>query len=282
MKNTKKPFFTIIVATFNAESTLQFCLDSFNSQDFQDKELIIIDGGSSDATVDILKANDQIISYWISEPDSGIYSAWNKGLPHAKGDWIYFLGADDFFWDKDVLEKVSIELNSISEEIKVVYGEVNYVSSKGTFLYKQGLPWPLVRKRFRQLMTIPHQGVMHRNSLFIKHGEFDESFKIAGDYEFLLRELKESEAVFIPVIVAAMSQGGVSNDNTNSLRVIREVRRAQVKNGIRWPGFFWMLALIRVYLRILLWFTLGEQKARKVLDYGRSIMGKPAHWTKNL
>jgi hypothetical protein len=176
----------------------------------------------------------------------------------------------------------TMHLAHVSDAIRVVYGQVNYISPSDEFLYTQGQPWSLVGKKYKQLMTIPHQGVMHRKALFEEYGGFDESFKIAGDYEFLLRELKNNSALFVPVIVAAMRQGGVSNDNSNSLKIIREVRKAQVKNGIIWPGPFWILALVRVNLRIFIWSILGERMARKLLDYGRFIMGKPAHWTKNL
>ena len=280
--NNDTPLITVIIAVFNAETTVRQCLNSFTEQTYQKKQLIIIDGGSKDSTVEIIKDYHDVIDYWISEPDSGIYNAWNKGLKHARGKWIYFLGADDFLWNKDVLTTVSNSLIHVPDSIRVVYGQVNYISTSDRFLYTQGQPWSLIGKKYKQLMTIPHQGVMQRRELFKVHGGFDESFKIAGDYEFLLRELKDHPAVFIQTIVAAMRQGGVSNDNSNSIRIIRELRKAQIKNDIFIPGPFWLLALIRVYLRIFIWRLLGEKLARKLLDIGRSIIGKPAHWTKNL
>lgn len=96
---------SIIVAVFNGKITLQHCIDSVAQQTYPNKELIIIDGGSKDGTVNLLEENRNKISYWISEPDRGIYNAWNKGLEQTTGKWIIFLGADDYLWDVRVLER---------------------------------------------------------------------------------------------------------------------------------------------------------------------------------
>lgn len=277
-----KPLFTIIVAVYNAETTIQQCIDSFVSQTYKNKELIIIDGGSIDNTLKIINQNTKEISYWLSEPDTGIYNAWNKGLFKAQGEWIYFLGADDFFINNDVLKNIESYINKIPNTFNVVYGKVSYISPTGNYLYSQGEPWNLVGKRFKQLMTIPHQGVFHKKSLFVQYGKFDEDFKIAGDYEFLLRELKDNDAFFIALPIAVMRQGGISNNNLNSILIMKELRKAQRKNGLMWSGLYWYLAMIRVYIRIFLWRIFGESVARKILDYGRYFMKKPPHWRKNI
>src|SRR5665647_574950 len=103
---TLEPLITIIVAVYNGAKTLQRCVDSVSDQTYLNKELIIIDGGSKDGTIDILMANNDKITYWQSEPDSGIYNAWNKALGHANGDWIYFLGSDDYLWKSNVFEEI--------------------------------------------------------------------------------------------------------------------------------------------------------------------------------
>lgn len=277
-----EPKLAIIIATYNAEKTLQQCLNSYKSQTYQNKELLIIDGNSSDSTKKIIENNKSLISYYLTEPDTGIYNAWNKALAQVQGQWVYFLGADDFFADEMVLERVANYLNKVPNTFNVVYGQVNHISSSGTYLYTRGKPWSEVGEKYKQLMTIPHQGVFHRKYLFEKNGKFDESFKIAGDYELLLRDLKCNDAFYIPIIIAAMRQGGLSNESTNSQLIIKELRKAQLKNGLRWPGFYWILAMIRVYLRKFLWIVLGETLTRKLLDWGRFIMKKPPHWTKNI
>jgi len=277
-----KPLISVITAAFNAARYLPDAIRSIRAQSYPNIEWIVIDGGSTDATVDLLKANDDIIAYWLSEPDRGIYSAWNKGLAQAKGEWICFLGADDYFWDAHALARMSEQLVNLPASVKVAYGQIMLVSADGMVIHAFGEPWENVRKRFREVMCIPHQGTMHRRSLFDQRGTFDESFRIAGDYEFLLRELKSADARFIPgIIMAAMRQGGgISSDPGNSLVVLRESRRAQRKNGLRLPGRLWLMAVVRLYLRLLLWKILGERLARKALDLGRRVMGLPPFWTR--
>lgn len=281
MKSEYTPLVSVIIAVFNGAQTLQKCIDSFIQQTYSNKELIIIDGGSNDGTVELLKANSQHISYWISEPDKGIYNAWNKALLKTKGEWICFLGADDFFWNNRVLVQVVENLIKIPSNIHVVYGKVMLLNTAGEYIYSIGEPWAKVKKSFMQIMAIPHQGVMHRQSLFEQHGAFDESFHIAGDYEFLLRELKTRDAVFISEIITAMRQGGgISSSPENMLETLREFRRAQQIHGQGFPDRLWLLAMLRSYLRLILWNLLGEKLTRKILDLGRCIRGLPPFWTK--
>ena len=275
------PFISIIVAVFNGAKTLQRCIDSVAYQSYANKELIIVDGGSKDGTVDLLKAHGEQISYWISEPDSGIYNAWNKGLAQAKGDWICFLGADDYFWDLQVLERVSEQLERLPSIIRVAYGQVMIVNECGESLYRMGEQWHKIKKRFRQVMCIPHQSVMHRRSLFEQHGYYDESFRIAGDYELLLRELKTTDAYFIrDVIITAMRDGGVSWRVANSLPVISENRRAAKMHSQRLPIIFWLIAMAKAYIRFMLWSLLGERVTSKARDFYRRVKGLPTSCTR--
>lgn len=269
------PLITVIVAVYNGAKTLQQCLDSVTQQTYGNKELIIIDGGSTDATVDLLKANQEKISYWISEPDKGIYNAWNKGLSQAKGEWICFLGADDYFWDNQVLEHMVDPLQKLPSEIRVAYGKVMLVDADRQSLFAIGEPWGKVKNRFKQLMCVPHPGAMHHKSLFAEVGQYDETFRIAADYELLLRELKTKDAFYIPNLISVgMMQGGISSDPANSLLCMREIRHAQKINGLGRPGWVWLMAIARVYLRFLLWRLLGEGLTLKIADLYRSIIRK--------
>src|SRR5690348_14220883 len=100
---TEGPRVSLIIAVYNGASTIVKCLNSVAAQTYGSRELIVIDGGSTDGTVDILRCNADQLSYWISEPDTGVYNAWNKGLARARGEWIAFLGADDYLWTPDAL-----------------------------------------------------------------------------------------------------------------------------------------------------------------------------------
>jgi len=281
MNHGTQPLISIIVAVYNGKGTLQQCIDSVAQQTYPNKELIIIDGGSKDGTVELLEENRNKFSYWISEPDRGIYNAWNKGLAQAQGEWICFLGADDYFWDATVLERMAMQLEMLPESVRVAYGQIMLISDDGQSPRPKGEPWGEVKELFKQFMFIPHLGTMHRRSLFEQHGKFDESFRIAGDYELLLRELKTGDAVFIPdIITVGQRLGGISTDTTNYLKTLREVRRAQRMHGQLLPGCFILKEMAKEYFRLLLWKLFGDQLARKLLDLRRRIKGLPPHWTK--
>ena len=180
-----------------------------------------------------------------------------------------------------MLERISPTLSSLSENIRVFYGQVMLLTKSGQPLYKIGKPWCQVKHKFTKFMSIPHPGVMHRSSLFSKNGDFDASFRIVGDYELLLRELKVGDAEFIPIVVAGVRQGGVSCNSGHSLTLLKEVRRAQTKNGFYMPSAVFLLSVVNLSIRKIVWYSLGEKKARKLLDFGRRIIGLPEYWTKN-
>lgn len=281
MNHKSSPLISIIIAVFNGVKTLQQCIDSVVQQGYANKELIIIDGGSKDGTVDLLKSNSEHISYWISEPDRGIYQAWNKALSQAKGDWICFLGVDDYFWDNQVLERMSDALQNVPPDVRLAYAQIMLLDANGESLFAIGEPWEKIRDRFKQGLCLPHPGLMHRRSLFERNGNFDESFRIAGDYELMLRELKTAEAVFIPdIITIAMRTGGISSNPANSLSSLKEIRLAQQMHGQYFPSLFWLSAVLRIYVRLLLWNSIGEKNAKKLLDLGRRMKGLPAYWTR--
>ena len=276
-----KPVISVIVAVYNGTGTFQRCLDSIANQTYQNIELIVIDGNSTDGTIDVIKANEEHVSYWESSADSGIYDAWNKALKHVKGEWVCFLGADDYFWSDDVLEEISVQLVNVYPDCRVLYGQVALVNEKNEVLYYAGESWEKVKKKFQSLMTLPHQGVMHHRSLFDDYGVFDDSFKIAGDYDFLLRELKEGNAMFMPdTIVAGMQQGGISSRPGQGLALLEEIRKSHRKFSNTGESFDWWLAYIKVRIRMLLWQILGGTVTRYLLDIFRVCTGKPRHWTR--
>jgi len=282
MKHEPAPLISIIVAVYNGKATLQQCIDSVVQQTYPNKELIIIDGGSKDGTVELLEKNRSKLCYWISEPDRGIYHAWNKGLAQAQGEWICFMGADDYLWDDTVLARIAVELARLPAAIRVAYGQIMLVNDDGQAPYPIGEPWDQVKRTFKLMsyMNIPHVGTMHRHSLFELHGKFDESFRIAADYELLLRELKTGDAVFIPgIITAGQRLGGISTDNAYYLKTKREVWRAQRMHGQLLPGMLFMKQMVIHYSLLLLWKVFGNRLARKLLDMRRRIRGLPPHWT---
>ena len=275
------PKISLVTAVFNGAATLQQCIDSVLRQTYPHRELIVIDGGSADGTLEVIRRNSASLAYWVSEPDRGIYHAWNKALARARGDWICFLGADDHLPAPDTLEELAPILAGAYPPVRLVYGEVALVNERGEETQRLGKPWDAVRERFRQIMCLPHTGLMHHRSLFEAHGGFDESYRIGGDYEMLLRELRAGEARFVPgLVVAAMGHGGASTDPGRSLQMILEFRRAQVQHGLGRPGGHWLAAHARARLLVWLWRVLGRRAAPYVFDALRLITGKSPYWTR--
>jgi len=245
-----QPLISVIVAVRNSVATLQRCIDSVSHQTYPHKELIIIDGNSTDGTVEIIKSNSGKIKYWESKADRGVFHAWNKAIDHFEGDWICFLGADDFFWGSDVLEKIIhyTEVNDLKNEI--IYGQVKLVDNQGQTIMTIGEPWTKIKNKFKKIMCLPHPGLMHHKSIFDKHGRFRENFKIAGDYELLLRELKTGNAQYIPLTTVGMQNGGLSTVPSNEIISIREMRLAQKLNGFKYPGLKWIMGYLAATIRL--------------------------------
>ncbi|HEX2965942.1 MAG TPA: glycosyltransferase family 2 protein [Syntrophorhabdaceae bacterium] len=276
-----QPGITAVVAVLNGAATIGRCIDSVAGQTYRQTELIIVDGGSSDETVEILKNNAEKITYWKSEKDNGIYNAWNKALERVRGEWVIFLGADDFFWDSSVLKKLAPYLMKVQETTKVVYCQSILVDGEGNELTRLGQPWSEIKRRFPYLMGIPHSATFYRRSVFDDRGKFDESFHIAGDFEFLLREFGFSEPLFIPdLVTTGMQYGGISSIGSNGLLVLKEMRTAQKRHGFRIPGFCWIVLCARVRLRMILQGYVGNPTSAKLLDWGRRFSGRKPFWTR--
>jgi GT2 family glycosyltransferase len=218
------PLVSVITAVFNGEQYLKECLDSVANQDYPNVEHIVIDGGSTDGTLNLLeKYNDQI-AFWKSECDNGIYDAWNKGLTESRGEWICFLGADDKFLPGAInsymsLAKLNPDAEFLSSRIQIEY-PFGYVKVAG-------VPWRW--RKFARFMCAVHVGSMHRRSMFERNGIFDTSYKSAADYEFLLRARSTLKAAFMPDVTAAMRAGGASA----SRQALQEKARAKVVTGGR-------------------------------------------------
>lgn len=277
------PMFSIIVAVLNGQNTLRRCVGSILDQSEERVELFVIDGGSTDGTLELLRSVDDPRMIVSSEPDRGICDAWNKGLLAAGGEWICFLGADDCLWERDTLSKASAALTSVGPDVKVAYGSVVVKTDRGDPLGRYGEPWEIAGPRFRQIMSIPHQATFHRASLFRDRGNFDLDFKIAGDYELLLRELKDRPAVYLPdLIVVGMGYGGLSSNPENALRCLLEIRRAQLKNGVRGPRLLWLYTASKAVVRIVVFRLLGRRIGGWLIDLGRLATGKDRVWTRTL
>jgi glycosyltransferase involved in cell wall biosynthesis len=275
--------FSVIVPVYNNAQYIKRCIHSFEQQNYQYKELLIIDGGSTDGTVDILEENSNKIDYWESAPDRGIYHAFNKGVSKSSGQWIIFLGSDDYLSDLDVLQKVADAISLLNYKPLLLYGKVALISKEGKLLEVVNDSWESSKHDFLQFCNINHQGVFHHRSLFVKNGLFDESFKLAGDYEFLLRYLKFSSnsAHFLPNILVVHRQiSGLTTMPINYIQTSKEFYRARNKNNIK--GFPWKLyyGFVTAFIRNKMVVIVGKKNTNRIVDLYRIISGRPPIWTK--
>ncbi len=230
--------------------TLEHCIESIVSQSYPYKELIIIDGGSTDGSLSLIDSHKNKITYYESKPDRGICHAWNKALKHSHGEWVCFLGADDFFWNKNVLSDFSPHLKQAKDSrIRIVYGQIAKVNASGKILKLEGKPWNKIQWQMPHGMPLglPHPGLLHHRTLFDEHGLFDEIYKIAGDYEFLLRELKKGEALYAENLISVGHQTGGIADSLK-INAQMEVAKARRKNGLGVFSLVWTIVFARSLL----------------------------------
>ena len=204
---------SIIIVAFNAAKTLETSIQSILQQSYSNKELIVIDGGSTDGTLEILEKINQKGFFWISEPDKGIYDAMNKGIKKATGEWIFFLGADDYFYDNLVLEAV-FTIPDI-ENIDFIYGNIK--SDSYTGFYDGEFNFEKLLKK-----NISHQSIFYRKNIFDKTGFYNLKYKTHSDWDFNLR-CYENEVIntkYVDLTIAVFGKGGVSS--TYDLAFLRE------------------------------------------------------------
>lgn len=229
---------SIITATFNSGGTVRDTLESVLRQTFRDIEYIIVDGASTDTTLDVVREYEPKFGgrlRWISEPDRGIYDAMNKGLAMATGDVVGILNSDDFFSSDEVLEHVADALSN--SEIDAVYGDIHFVGdddlTKCVRYYSS--------KRFRRWQMrmgfMPaHPSFYCRRSVYERYGVFDASYRIAADFEQLLRliYIHRISTRYLPLDFVTMRTGGASTTGMNShKRILQEHLRAYRENGVR-------------------------------------------------
>ena len=199
---------SIIVPTYNCEKVISRCIDSIIDQVFQDWELLVIDGVSTDGTLEIVRqysSQDSRILVF-SEPDKGIYDAMNKGIDKSHGEWLYFLGSDDSLYDERSLE--GIFRNNVGE-YDVIYGTVNAPH----WLDRYKGEWP----KGKYLDNRCHQAIIYKRSFFGKRIRYDTRYKVCADSALNLRWFLSPKYTYkyFPVIIANYSDGGYSSYTTD-------------------------------------------------------------------
>lgn len=219
------PQVSIITVCLNNRKGLELTIQSVLEQEFKDFEFIIVDGGSTDGSVDLIKQNGKDIAKWVSEKDDGIFNAQNKGIDLANGTWLLFLNAGDYLHDTEVLKDVF----SKERTADIVYGNM-LICYPGNVRRKGVMP---SRLTFRHMMqdTLWHPVSFIRRELFKTSGKFDEQFRIASDYEFFVRAVLVEKRFTQKVnrVISCFDAQGVSSAASSREKLNAERRTIQLK-----------------------------------------------------
>lgn len=211
------PLLTVITVSFNSASTIADTLRSVKAQTFEDYEHVVIDGASKDGTQDLIEQHATSRTRWQSEPDSGLYHAMNKGLATARGEFVCFLNADDYFNAPTVLAQIAGVLESSSPD--VVYGDIVYVAQHATSkVTRRWFSGRYTRRKTLLGWHPPHPAFVARNSVLQRAGGFPLDLRIAADYELMLRVLLDRRVTvaYLPEVFVQMRQGGSSTRGISS------------------------------------------------------------------
>jgi len=223
---------SVVTATFNSGKTVAHALSTVSSQTWSDVEHIVIDGASSDDTLAMVARLGGRVAKVVSEPDRGIYDALNKGIRLASGDVVGFLHSDDEFADPGVLSWIATEF--ADPAVQAVYGDLHYMNANGARVVRGWRAGPFLRSRLARGWMPPHPALYLRRSVYENLGGFDDSLRIAADYEFILRVFTQPHLVwrYVPRTFVRMRLGGASNGSVrNILRKSQEDHAAMARYG---------------------------------------------------
>ena len=249
---------SIITVVYNNRDTVRDAIQSVLGQDHPDLEYIIVDGGSTDGTVEVVKTFGSQIDTFISEPDRGMYDAMNKGIAMATGDFIGILNSDDFYESNKIISQVARVLSN--EELDSVYGDLVYVNGKDTDTivrywrageYHEGI--------FLQGWMPPHPTFFAKKRVYDHLGDFKVDMGSAADYELMLRFMHRFgiSTRYIPETLVRMRVGGQSNATFgNRIKATKSDREAWKSSGLR-PYFY----------------TLWMKPIRKIPQYLKKVSG---------
>lgn len=275
------PTISVITSTFNCRDDLVKTIESIKAQTaVANIQWILADGGSTDGTVDLIRDHLGIIDVWFSEPDEGIYDAWNKAIPHVRGEWVQFVGAGDEYYNQHVIEKVLPILQDAHPTYDLVYGRLQYITQESREPRDVvGEPWCNLKGRwefFRPKLPI-HPEVFHHRSLFEKF-KFDSKYKIAGDSHFLMRCIRFKDPLYVPLIIDKMPLGGKSGSLRHIGEAAREVKQVSKELGYKVPYNHYAIESIKLAAKRACCFLLSDYFLYKVANFYRLVSGKKKRW----
>ena len=249
MRNSSNKKISVITVVYNNIEFIQQAITSLISQDYDNIEYIIIDGGSTDGTCDIIKDNIKFIDYFISETDNGIYDALNKGIIKASGDVISILHSDDIFYDESVISDIMRHMDR--GNVEICFSDMLILDRKSKKILRYCMSNYFKRWLFRTGWMPPHPTCFINKSLFDEFGLYSDKYKISSDFDLLVRFFysRNIKWSYLDRISIKMLSGGVSNSGWQSKWLIfNEINLSLKSNGI------WSLSifqLLRYLIRLI-------------------------------
>ena len=246
------PKVSIITAVFNGEAFLEETIQSIIAQDYSNLEYIIIDGGSTDRTLDIIRQYEAHITHWISEPDNGISDAFNKGVRLATGTYINFQGDGDCLREPSTLTNI---FQLVDEELDdLVSCLIERVDLHGKHLFISKDHSPIKREQLRYRLTVPHQGLFTHKRFFEKNGLFDISNTFCMDYEILIRSYHRFPKILsLPIVASKWRDDGIGNQR--ELEIFSEYHSIKLDNQVS----------NRLHLEFINMWTFAKYRIKKLL-----------------
>lgn len=232
---------SIVTVTYNSEKFLTDCINSVFSQSHRNIEYIVIDGKSSDKTGSVIASYGKKVHHFISEPDRGIYDAMNKGISLATGDIIGILNSDDLYVDSTVISDVVKQFIN-DPELDILYGDLVYIERESPDkIVRNWRSSPYYESFFEDANVPPHPTLFLRKKVYDTAGVFNLQYKLASDYEFMLRIFKKYnfKSKYIPRLMVRMRLGGATNKSIkNIINGNMEIIKAWQKNSLNFPLLF--------------------------------------------
>jgi len=252
MKNNQ-PLISIITVVYNGEEYLEETIHSVINQSYKNIEYIIIDGGSSDGTVDIIKKYEKKIDYWVSEKDEGIYDAMNKGIDVARGDFINFMNADDIIYRNNVVEAIVQNIHDIDA---TYYSRAKVISDTFSWIY----PDNEVKDYLKWLkLNLPNHQTMFFPKKFYKSFRYDLRLSLTADDDYKLFALESGKVVFIDVVFVAFKRGGVSSNHKSYKLFFQRIKESYIRNfkHQRWIRF--VIDPLKLIVMFFIHFIFGDE-----------------------
>lgn len=228
---------SLITASYNSARTIADTLRSVNVQTYPQIEYLVVDGGSKDDTMAIVAREGERVTSAVSEPDKGIYDAYNKGLKRATGDVIGFINSDDYYCAPDVIENVTKAFEDPT--VEAVHADLVYVDPENTGrIERHWKSRPATVENLRRGFIPAHPTLFLTRAAYDKIGEYDTSYRLAADYDFMLRAffVHRIKSVYLPEIWVRMRSGGATGGSTASIiRQNDEIRASQAAHGLHYP-----------------------------------------------